>query len=230
MARVPLAILAVGLLLVAACGGEDTPVARGAGPASLLQLTGPMATAAVRPRARPCAAAIEQACRCDMERGPGSVAAIVDVRGKAVAVVRMVGQGAGTCDALEITAARQDQWRRRRSNGERRRAAGTNRGDRARGSPGRVRRRRQPEGPGMVGDRACRVRASHRSKSSPRASLRSSPRSRTAGSPGGGLPTCRRASSGIRARRRTSWCAATTRPARFSTKFALEHIGAYPCS
>jgi hypothetical protein len=40
-----------------------------------------------------------------MERGPGSVAAIVDVRGGAVAVVRMVGQGAGTCDALEITAA-----------------------------------------------------------------------------------------------------------------------------
>ena len=32
---------------------------------------------------------------------------VVDVRGAGVAVVRMVGQGAGTCDALEITAAGQ---------------------------------------------------------------------------------------------------------------------------
>ena len=102
MARVPLAVLAVGLLLVAACGGEDIPVALQAGPASVLQLTGPWQQRpfVLDPALR---GSIEQACRSDMERGPGSVAAIVDVRGKAVAVVRMTGQGAGTCDSLEIT-------------------------------------------------------------------------------------------------------------------------------
>ena len=42
-----------------------------------------------------------------MERGPGNTAALVDVRGGGVAVVRMVGQGAGRCDALEITPAGQ---------------------------------------------------------------------------------------------------------------------------
>jgi hypothetical protein len=46
---------------------------------------------------------IEQTCRTDMERQPGSVAALVDVRGASVAVVRMVGPSAGMCDALQIT-------------------------------------------------------------------------------------------------------------------------------
>jgi hypothetical protein len=106
MARVPLAILIVGLLLAAACGGEDTPFAPGQAPASLQQLMGSwqpqpfVLEPALRSR-------VEQTCRSDMERGPGSVAALVDVRGGAVAVVRMVGQGAGMCDALEITAAGQ---------------------------------------------------------------------------------------------------------------------------
>ena len=104
MARVPLAILSVGLLLAAACGGEDTPFAVGPAPASLQQLTGPWQRQpfALEPSLR---GAIERTCRTDMDRGPGSVAALVDVRGGAVAVVRMVGQGAGMCDALEITAA-----------------------------------------------------------------------------------------------------------------------------
>ena len=104
MARVPLAILSVGLLLAAACGGEDTPFAVGQAPASLQQLVGPwqprpyVLEPAMRSR-------VEQGCRRDIELGPATNAAIVDVRGGAVAVVRMVGQGAGTCDALEITAA-----------------------------------------------------------------------------------------------------------------------------
>jgi hypothetical protein len=104
MLRVPLAILATGVLLAAACGGENAadgilPQA----PATIAQLIGPwqpqpfVLDPAMRNR-------VEQTCRRDMERGPGSVAALVDVRGRGVAVVRMVGQGAGTCDALEITA------------------------------------------------------------------------------------------------------------------------------
>ena len=106
MARVLLAILAVGLLFAAACGGEDAPEALPSAPASLLQLTGPwqprpfVLDPALRSR-------VEQACRRDMERGPGNTAALVDVRGGGVAVVRMVGQGAGRCDALEITPAGQ---------------------------------------------------------------------------------------------------------------------------
>jgi hypothetical protein len=105
MLRVPLAILAIGVLLAAACGGEDAadgilPQA----PAPIAQLIGPwqpqpfVLDPALRSR-------VEQVCRRDMERGPGNTAALVDVRGGAVAVVRMVGQGAGVCDALEITAA-----------------------------------------------------------------------------------------------------------------------------
>ena len=71
-------------------------------PASIAQLTGPwqpqpyMLDPILRGR-------LEQTCRTDMERGPGSVAGVVDVRGERVAVVRMVGQSAGACDALEIT-------------------------------------------------------------------------------------------------------------------------------
>ena len=106
MARVPLAILAVGLLVIGACGGEDAPVAQQPGPASLLQLTGPWQRQpfVLDPALR---STVEQTCRRDMERGPGNVAAVVDVRGAGVAVVRMTGQGAGTCDALEITVAGQ---------------------------------------------------------------------------------------------------------------------------
>jgi hypothetical protein len=107
MLRVPLAILAIGVLLAGACGGEDAadgilPQA----PAPIAQLIGPwqpqpfVLDPALRSR-------VEQICRRDMERGPANVAALVDVRGGAVAIVRMVGQGAGMCDALEITAAGQ---------------------------------------------------------------------------------------------------------------------------
>ena len=101
MARVPRIVLAAGLLLAAACGGEDAPVAFAPAPASLAQLTGPWQAQpfALDPALR---SRIEQVCQRDMERQPGSVAALVDVRGASVAVVRMVGPGAGMCDALHI--------------------------------------------------------------------------------------------------------------------------------
>jgi len=106
MARVLLAILAGSVLLAAACGGEDAPALPPQAPAPIAQLIGPwqpqpfVLDPALRSR-------IEQACRRDMERGPANTAALVDVRGGGVAVVRMAGQDAGTCDALEITGAGQ---------------------------------------------------------------------------------------------------------------------------
>jgi hypothetical protein len=106
MARVQLAILTGSLLLAAACGGEAAPALPPQAPAPIAQLVGPwqpqpfVLDPALRSR-------IEQACRRDTERGPASTAALVDVRGGGVAVVRMVGQDAGTCDALEITGAGQ---------------------------------------------------------------------------------------------------------------------------
>jgi len=105
MARVPLAILAIGVLLAAACGGEASP-ADGVppqAPASIAQLIGPWQPRpfGLEPAMR---SRVEQACRRDMWLGPATVAALVDVRGGGVTVVRMVGQGAGKCDALEIEA------------------------------------------------------------------------------------------------------------------------------
>jgi hypothetical protein len=101
MARVRLSVLAAGLLLVAACGGEAPPAAIQPGPASLVQLTGPWQAEpfALDPVLR---SRVEQTCRRDMERRPESVAALVDVRGASVAIVRMVGPGAGMCDALQV--------------------------------------------------------------------------------------------------------------------------------
>jgi hypothetical protein len=105
MLRVLLAILATGVLLAAACGGEDAPADAilPQAPAPIAQLIGPwqprpfVLDPALRSR-------VEQACRRDMGLGPATIAAVVDVRGRAVAVVRMVGQGAGKCEALEIEA------------------------------------------------------------------------------------------------------------------------------
>jgi len=105
MARVPLAILAVGLAL-AACGGEGVPAALPPGPASVQQLIGPwqpqpfVLDSVLR-------ATIEQTCRTDMGRDPGSAAAVIDARGEGVAVLRMVGPSAGACDALQISASGQ---------------------------------------------------------------------------------------------------------------------------
>lgn len=103
MARMRLVAFAAGLLFAAACGGEDAAVVFAPAPASLAQLTGPWQAQpfALDPALR---SRVEQVCRTDMERRPGSVAALVDVRGAGVAVVRMVGPGAGMCDSLQIGA------------------------------------------------------------------------------------------------------------------------------
>ncbi|HET9458049.1 MAG TPA: hypothetical protein VFO78_11945 [Candidatus Limnocylindrales bacterium] len=47
--------------------------------------------------------AIEQTCRREIELPPGSRAAIIDVRGAEVATVRMTGQVAGSCNALQVS-------------------------------------------------------------------------------------------------------------------------------
>jgi hypothetical protein len=101
MIRVRLAVLAAGLLFAVACGGEDAPAFLQPAPASLEQLTGPWQAQpyALDPLLR---RRVEDTCRTDMERAAESVAAVVDARGEGVAVVRMVGPGAGACDALQI--------------------------------------------------------------------------------------------------------------------------------
>ena len=101
MARLRLIVLSAGLLFAAGCGGEEDPIAIQPAPASLAQLTGPWQAQplALDPVLR---SRIEQACRTDMERQPGSVAAVIDVRGASVAVIRMVGPSAGMCDSLQI--------------------------------------------------------------------------------------------------------------------------------
>jgi hypothetical protein len=101
-----LAVLAAGLLFAAACSGQDDPILLRPEPASLAQLTGPW-QAQPFPLDPVLRARVEQSCRRDMERRPDSVAALVDVRGASVAVVRMVGPSAGMCDALQITATGQ---------------------------------------------------------------------------------------------------------------------------
>ena len=227
MARVPLAILAIGVLLAAACGGEDAP-ADGIlpqAPASIAQLIGPwqpqpfVLDPALRSR-------VEQACRRDMGLGPGNCRGARRRswrRGRGGAHGRP-GRGQVRRPGDRPPPGR-DQRRGRRLVGKRRRAAGANRGDQARGSRIRVGRRRQPEGPGMVGDRARRP--GHRIGRDRARGGPADPRhdSRTAGSPDGGLRTCRRTDSELLPRSRTSWYAATTRPERSSTRFAREQGG-----
>jgi hypothetical protein len=92
------------MLLAVGCGEavtEPPPSAR-ARPATMAELLGPwrqtplVLDAAIRAR-------VERVCRTDMERLPGSVAAVTDARGEGVVTVRMTGVSAGTCDALQIT-------------------------------------------------------------------------------------------------------------------------------
>ena len=94
--------LALVMLLVAAGCGDEAAFAPVAQPATLEQLTGPW-QAAPLVLAEDLHARVEQTCRTDMERRPGSRAGVIDVRGGGVAVVRMIGEGAGACEALEIT-------------------------------------------------------------------------------------------------------------------------------
>ena len=52
-------------------------------------------------------ARIESACRREIEMPAGSRAAVIDVRGAEVGTVRMTGQRAGSCNALQVGAAGQ---------------------------------------------------------------------------------------------------------------------------
>jgi hypothetical protein len=103
MPRLRLAFV-LALSLVASACGEDAPgqVAVPARPATLAELTGPWRPTPLLldPLLR---ARVEDLCRRDMERRPGSRAAIMDARGASVVTVRMSGPGAGSCDALEVS-------------------------------------------------------------------------------------------------------------------------------
>lgn len=95
-----LAIVLAGSGLVAACGGESALV--GPPVASIQDLTGPwrptplLLDPVMRDR-------IATTCRRDIERKPTSTVAVMDVRGFGVAVVRMTGDSAGACDAIQVT-------------------------------------------------------------------------------------------------------------------------------
>ena len=103
----PRTVLLVALLIaplaLVACGAEEPapqiPIPR---PATAVDLVGPwqaipfVIDAGLR-------AKIEQTCRRDIEMPPGSLAAVIDVRGERVATIRMTGQNPGSCDALELT-------------------------------------------------------------------------------------------------------------------------------
>lgn len=101
--RVVIAALFVTSLALGGCGDEEpvpqVPMLR---PATVNDLVGPWQATPflLDPALR---ARIEQACRRDIEMPPGSVAAVVDVRGASVATIRMTGQTPGSCDALEVT-------------------------------------------------------------------------------------------------------------------------------
>jgi hypothetical protein len=94
----PLVIAVV--LVAAACADEpaEPPVVM---PATIEQLTGAWAVQpylldpAIWKRA-------EDACRLEIQLPPGTTAILVDARGAGVLTVRMTGQTAGLCSALQI--------------------------------------------------------------------------------------------------------------------------------
>ena len=96
--RLPLVIAVV--LVAAACADEpaEPPVVM---PATIEQLTGAWAVQpylldpAIWKRA-------EDACRLEIQLPPGTTAILVDGRGAGVLTVRMTGQTAGLCSALQI--------------------------------------------------------------------------------------------------------------------------------
>ena len=100
---VPAIVTAVGVF-VAACGGDSALL--GPAIATGQDVAGPWRPAplVLDPTLRD---RIALTCRRDMERKPTSVVAVIDARGLEVAVVRMTGDSAGTCDALQISAAGQ---------------------------------------------------------------------------------------------------------------------------
>jgi hypothetical protein len=95
-------VMALGA--VSACGGEASVL--GPAIATIQDLTGPWRPTPLTPdptmRER-----IATTCRRDMERRPASTVGVIDTRGLGVAVVRMTGDSAGSCDALQIGASGQ---------------------------------------------------------------------------------------------------------------------------
>ena len=195
MARVPLAILAIGVLLAAACGGE----ASGDGilpqaPAPIAQLIGPWQPQPFVPRsgdAQPRrtnlsprhGARAGNCCRArrrSWRRGRGGAHGRPGRRHvRCLEIEREEGSPARAAVGLQAASSwhqsKRPSWRKPNSG---RSAAATSRSRDGRWS--------------AVPDRAL-----HRSRSSPSVARRFSPRSRTAGSPGGGLRTCRRTDSEI---------------------------------
>ena len=104
MRRDVLAIVTAMGVLLGACGGDSALL--GPAIATFQDIAGPWRAAplVLDPTLRD---RIALTCRRDMERKPTSTVAVIDVRGLEVAVVRMTGDSAGTCDALQLTAAGQ---------------------------------------------------------------------------------------------------------------------------
>jgi hypothetical protein len=99
------AVLALALVAAAAaCGSDEPALVQPPPPATLAQLVGPWQPS---PFSLDDAAwtRIETGCRHDMGMRPGARALIIDARGDGVATVRMTGQQAGHCDALQIAAS-----------------------------------------------------------------------------------------------------------------------------
>jgi hypothetical protein len=101
MRRGVLAIVSATGVVLAGCGGDTALL--GPGIATFQDISGPWRPAplVLDPTLRD---RIALTCRRDMERKPTSVVAVMDARGLEVAVVRMTGDSAGTCDALQVTA------------------------------------------------------------------------------------------------------------------------------
>ena len=104
MRRGVLAIVTAMGVVLAACGGDS--VLLGPAIATAQDISGPWRPTPLilDPRLRD---RIALTCRRDMERLPTSAVAVIDARGLEVAVVRMTGDSAGSCDALQISAAGQ---------------------------------------------------------------------------------------------------------------------------
>ena len=100
MARRSLSLVIAVVLIVAACADEpaEPPAAV---PATIQQLTGAWA---VRPYLLDPAVwtRAEDACRRDVQLAPQTRAILIDARGAGVLTVRMTGQSAGECNALQI--------------------------------------------------------------------------------------------------------------------------------
>jgi hypothetical protein len=88
-------------LALAACGSEDPAEPIEPPPATLAEILGPWRPVPLR-LAPETWAAIETACRQDIQLPAGSHALHIDARGAGVVTVRMTGAGSGGCDALQV--------------------------------------------------------------------------------------------------------------------------------